>query len=111
MGDHGFLRRMYIAFRRPVFYGDMTRYEATVTRKYTVTERGEAAPGGVTGEATYHSLTLEIRGKNQIDETPAPGFATVYLPSREHGPVQLPVPHPAEPPFVPFETHRRATWF
>ena len=111
MGDDGFMRKMYTAFRRPVFYGDTTWYKGKVVKKYTVTESGEAGDGGVGGEATYHAVAIEIEGTNQAGEMQCPGFATVYLPSREHGPVQLPVPHPARPPFVPFETYRRVGWY
>ena len=111
MGDDGFMRKMYTAFRRPVFYGDTTWYKGKVVKKYTVTESGEAGDGGVGGEATYHAVAIEIEGTNQAGEMQCPGFATVYLPSREYGPVQLPVPHPARPPFVPFETYRRIDWY
>jgi hypothetical protein len=110
MGDHGFLRKMYTAFRRPVFYGDATWYRGTVKKKYTVTETGEANPG-VPGQAGDHAVAIEIMGTNQVGELQCPGFATVYLPSREHGPVQLPVPHQAEPGFVPYDTYRRIDWY
>ena len=111
MGDAGFLRKMYTAFRRPVFYGDTTWYRGKVEKKYTVTEQGEAAESGVPGEATYHAVGISIEGTNQAGEDQCPGFATVYLPSREHGPVQLPIPHPAHPPFVPYDTYRRLDWY
>ena len=61
------------------------------------------------GRATF--IGIEIRCTNQVGEMQCPGFATVYLPSREHGEVQLPIPHTEKPPFVPFETHRRLDWY
>ena len=111
MGDMGFLRKMYTAFRRPVFYGDTTWYRGKVVRKYVATETGDESEVGVPGEARYHAVAIEIEGTNQAGEMQCPGFATVYLPSREHGPVQLPIPHPAKPPFVPYDTYRRVDWY
>ena len=108
MGDDGFIRRQQASLRRPVFYSDVTTYTGEVVKKYKVTEKGE--DGGVQGEHEYHAVGIRISGNNQVDEEQAPGTATVYLPSREGGPVRLPIPHLAKPPYVPFETFRR-DWF
>ncbi|MBM3924537.1 MAG: hypothetical protein FJ320_00885 [SAR202 cluster bacterium] len=109
-GDEGFIRRMYIAMRRPVFYADATIYEGEVVKKFTEVQEGKAEPGGVPGKATYHAVGIKINGTNQVGEPQAPGTATVYLPSREHGPVQLPIPHAARTPFVPYDTYRQ-DWY
>jgi N-terminal half of MaoC dehydratase len=111
MGDGGFLRRMYTSLRRPVFYGDAAWFEGTVIRKQVVAEEGDGERGGVPGRAAYHSVTIAIEGRNQDGEIHTSGFATVYLPSREHGPVRLPIPHGGRPRYVPLAEHRRDTWF
>ena len=110
MGDEGFIRRLYIAMRKPVFYGDVTIYKGTVVKKFKEMQRGEEGPGAMPGEAEYHAVGIDIEGTNQVGEAQAPGSATVYLPSRESGPVQLPVPHPARPPFVGYNTYRK-NWY
>jgi hypothetical protein len=102
---------MYTAFRRPVYYGDTTWYRGRIVKKYVATEEGDTSEQGVAGKHDYHAVAIEIQGTNQAGEMQCPGFATIYLPSREHGPVQLPVPHVAKPPFVPYETFRRVNWF
>ncbi len=38
------------------------------------------------------AVELDIWGENQRGETTTPGHATILLPSREHGDVQLPDP-------------------
>jgi len=53
---------------------------------------------------------ISIDGTNQVGEAQAPGTATVYLPSRESGPVKLPIPHPAKPPFVNYNTYHK-DWY
>ena len=45
MGDEGFIRRLYIALRKPVFYGDVTIYKGTVAKKFKETQSGEAGEG------------------------------------------------------------------
>jgi len=81
MGDDGFLKRLDIQIRRPVFYGDTTWFSGEVVNKDKVTE------GGV----EYGAVDIKIDGVNQSGQTSTPGTATVYLPSpgRE---VQIPVP-------------------
>lgn len=110
MGDNGFLRRLYIAFRKPVFYGDVTIYSGQVVKKFKEVQEGENGPGAVPGKTQYYAVGISINGNNQVGEPQAPGTATVYLPSREDGPVKLPIPHPARPPFVSYNTYRRE-WY
>lgn len=110
MGDDGFIRRMYTTCMKPVFWGDTTWYSGEVVKKFKVTEKGEAGPGGVPGEAEYCAVGIKIEGKNQLGEMSTPGTARIYLPSREFGPVKLPVPHPPKPPYVPFEEFRKE-WY
>ncbi len=110
MGDDGFIRRMYSALRRPVYYADVTTYTGEVVKKYTEVQKGSSEPGGTPGEATYHAIGIRWQGANQVGEAQVPGTATVYLPSRENGPVQLPIPHAAQPPFVNYETFRNE-WY
>ena len=99
-GDDGFLRKLYIEIRKPNYYGDTTRFYCKVIEKYKVKEVGEAGPGGVPGEAEYAAVDIEISPINQVGENTAPGRATIFLPSRELGPVRLPIPHLARPPGV-----------
>jgi acyl dehydratase len=110
MGDDGFLRAWYIAFRKVLYYGDLLTFNGEVVKKYRVTETGIAGPGGVPGEAEYCAVGIKYAGVNQLGEASSPGTATVYLSSREYGPVQLPIPHAPRPPYVPFDTHRR-DWY
>ena len=110
MGDDGFIRRLYVAMRRPVFYGDITIYTGEVVKKYVEIQKGDNEPGGAPGEAEYHAVGIRIDGTNQVGESQAPGTATVYLPSRDSGHIKLPIPHPARPPFVNYDTYRR-DWY
>jgi acyl dehydratase len=110
MGDDGFIRREQVAMRKPVFYGDTIYVTGTVEKKYKEVQEGDDKPGGVPGKAEYHAVGIRLQGVNQVGETATPGTACVYLPSRENGPIPLPVPHPARPPFVPYETFYR-DWF
>lgn len=82
MGDDGFLRRLYVQFRKPNYYGDTTWFNGEVTKKYI--DR--------VGDVEYGAVDIKIVGTNQIGEVSAPGTATVYLPSRGK-PVVLPIPH------------------
>lgn len=103
-GDAAFVRKMYTCFRRPVFYGDATSYTGTVAKKAVVRE--ESAGVG----ATYAAVTTTIEGRNQVGEVHCHGFATLYLPSREHGFPRLPVTHDPSPPYVPLHLHRSLDW-
>ena len=82
MGDEGFLRRLYVQFRKPNYYGDTTWFNGEVTKKYI----------DKVGDIEYGAVDIKIVGTNQIGEVSAPGTATVYLPSRGK-PVVLPIPH------------------
>ena len=41
---------------------------------------------------SHPAVDIELGSTNQRGEVTAPGAATILLPSREHGPVQLPAP-------------------
>ncbi|MFH1140193.1 MAG: MaoC family dehydratase N-terminal domain-containing protein [Chloroflexota bacterium] len=110
MGDDGFIRRMYTGMRRPVFYADSSRYAGEVVKKFVEIQRGEKGQGAVPGKAKYYAVGIKLMGTNQTGDAHIVGTATVYLPSREGGPVELPVPHPAQPPYIPFETFCR-DWY
>ncbi|MBI2862140.1 MAG: MaoC family dehydratase N-terminal domain-containing protein [Chloroflexi bacterium] len=110
MGDDGFVRKLYAAIRRPLYYGDSPIYSGEVATKYVAVERGEDGPGGVPGEARYGAVGVRIVGINQHGELHCPGTATVYLPSRELGPVQLPIPHSPRPPYVSVSVYSR-DWY
>lgn len=105
-GDAAFVRRMYTTMRRPIFYGDAALFRGTVLRKYVVEQSN-----GAGANASYAAVAIEITGTNQADEVHCLGYATVYLPSRTLGIPQLPVPCPARPEYVPFDTHRLAGWY
>ena len=88
MGDDGFVRRYQCA----------------------VAQEGDTEPGGTPGKADYHAVGIRLEGTNQVGEVQMQGTISVYLPSREGGPVQLPVPHSGTPPYVPYDTFYR-DWF
>jgi hypothetical protein len=89
------------------YYGDAVTFHGEVVKKFRITEQGESAPGAIPGEETYCAVGIRINGKNQLGEDQLPGMARVYLPSREFGPVKLPIPHKVNPPYIPFETFRK----
>ncbi len=66
MGDDGFLRRLYVAIRKPVIYGDLVTYAAKVTEK----------------DESRSVVKLEITGTNQEGEVTTKGSAEVELPRR-----------------------------
>jgi hypothetical protein len=106
-GDHGFVHRMYTSMRRPVFYGDAVVFSGRVIRKYLASK-----PGNGTGPTEpYPAVAVELEGRNQRDEVHCLGYATVFLPSTATGQLRLPIPHPERPAYVPFDVHRRASWF
>ena len=110
MGDDGFIRRYQCALRKPVYYGDTTSYTGEVVKKFKEVQEGDSEPGGQAGKAEYHAVGIKLEGKNQVGETQMQGTIAVYLPSREGGPVQLPIPHQGNPPYVPYETFYR-DWY
>ncbi len=97
-GDDCFIRKVYTEVRKPRYYGDTTWATGEIVNKYKVVEKGEEGAGGFPGEAEYTAVDIKLAQLNQIGENNGPGFATVYLPSREHGPVRLPIPHMCRPP-------------
>lgn len=110
MGDDGFIRRLQMAFRKPVYYADTTIYTGEVVKKFKEVQQGESGPGAKPGKVEYNAVGIKYQGLNQVEEAQVIGTATVYLPSREGGEIQLPIPHPADPPFVPYETFYR-DWY
>lgn len=110
IGDEGFIRRMYLPMRKPVFYGDATYYTGEVVKKFKETQKGAEGRGGIPGNVEYHAVGIRINGTNQIGQTQLMGTATAYLPSRDTGQVILPIPHPVRPPYVPFEVHYK-DWY
>ena len=110
MGDEGFVRRQYTAIRKPVYYGDTTYYTGEVVKKFKEVQEGADEPGGAPGKREYYAVGINIEGRNQVGEVSTPGTATVYLPSREAGPVVLPIPHSAQPPFVNYQTYYKE-WY
>jgi acyl dehydratase len=81
MGDDAWLWKLDCEFRRFNYVGDTHRMGGKVTRKYMAN-----------GERALAAVDLELWGENQRGETTTPGHATILLPSREHGPGQLPEP-------------------
>lgn len=79
MGDDAWLWKLDCEFRLFNYVGDTHWMRGEVARKY-LTDAGRPA------------VDLEIRGENQRGQVTTPGHATILLPSREHGPVELPDP-------------------
>jgi len=110
MGDNGFIRRLQIALRKPVYYGDVTIYTGEVTKKFKEIQKGDSSNGGSPGDREYYAVGIKYQGVNQVGEAQVIGTGTVYLPSKEAGPVELPIPHPSKTNFVPYETFYR-DWY
>jgi acyl dehydratase len=68
MGDHGFLRKLYVQVAHPNIYGDTTWYRASIK--------------GKTQENSKGIVELEITGDNQAGITTTRGHAVVELPVR-----------------------------
>jgi hypothetical protein len=79
MGDDAWLWKLDCQFRKFNYVGDTHHMRGTVVRKY-VTDDGR------------HTVDLDIWGENQRGEITTPGHASILLPSRDHGAVQLPEP-------------------
>lgn len=94
MGDDGFIRRDFMQVRKPCYYGDTLWYLGEVVAKYKDKVRGEVE--GKYKEIEYGAIDISFNATNQIGEITIPGKATIYLPSRELGEVQLPVPIPTK---------------
>lgn len=78
IGDDGFLHKFSATLRRPNLFGDTLWWKGAVAAKRQVDG--------------YGLIDLELRADNQRGEITTEGTATVVLPSREHGPVILPIP-------------------
>jgi acyl dehydratase len=78
MGDDAWLYRLRCEHRKFNYVGDTSWITGTVTGKHFTD-----------GHAM---VDLDLKCVNQRGETTTPATATVILPSREHGPVQLPTP-------------------
>jgi acyl dehydratase len=79
MGDDAWLWKMDNRIRRFNYIGDTTWI------------RGEVVGKSVDGDGN-HLVEIDVQGVNQREEVNASGRATVLLPSRAAGPVQLPRP-------------------
>ena len=77
MGDDAWLWKLDCQFRKFNYVGDTHWMRGTVTRRYLA-------------EGDRPAVDLDIWGENQRGDTTTPGHATILLPSREHGAVQLP---------------------
>lgn len=77
MGDDAWLWTLACQSRAFNFMGDATICKGTVTNKRVV--------------GLQHVVDIELATINQRGENTTPGNATVILPSREYGPVVLPV--------------------
>jgi len=78
MGDHGWLWKLSVQHRKFWFVGDTAWVKGRVTGKRQ-TDAG-------------NEVTLDVWCENQRGLLISPGNATVLLPSRERGPMQLPKP-------------------
>ena len=77
VGDHGFLHHLDVAVRRPNLVGDTLWWRGTVVGK-------EVRDGTCMAD-------LEVVAVNQSGIESATGSATVALPSRQHGPLRMPL--------------------
>ncbi len=78
MGDEGWLWKLDCEFRKFNYVGDTQWLSGTVTSRYLAS----GCP----------AVDVELQAVNQRGELTTPGHATILLPSREMGPVQLPEP-------------------
>ena len=84
-GDDGFVHRLRYEFRRFNYFGDTTWIRGRIS---------QARIDDVLGPL----IEIEFWGENQRGSENLRGSATILLPSRVHGEVQLPKP-PAMPEF------------
>jgi len=80
IGDHGFLHTLDVAVLRPNMVGDTLWWRGKVTGKFM------SDAGGV--------VQVDVEATNQTGAVSARGTASVVLPSRERGPVVVPLPRP-----------------
>lgn len=83
MGDDGFLYQYNGKVRRPNLVGDTTWWTGEVTGKTMVAGRP--------------AVECSVKAVNHLDVQTADGTAVILLPSREHGPVETPLPVVDEP--------------
>ena len=79
MGDDAWLWKISNQFRMFNYHGDAQWVKGKVTKKYT-------------DKQDHHLVDLDIWCENQRGQTTAPGHATVILPSKAAGAVELPRP-------------------
>lgn len=82
MGDDAWLHRLRVEFRQFNYVGDAQWLGGRVTRKHLAED----------GSGRHPAVDIELWARNQRGADTTPGSATVLLPSREHGPVELPEP-------------------
>ena len=84
MGDDGFLWKQSDQARKFNYHGDVQWVKGKVTGKHVKEHRGV--------------VELEVWCENQRGEITSPGTASVLLPSRERGPVAIPIREAAPTP-------------
>ena len=77
MGDDAFLKSLSAQVRRFAIMGDTIWCKGRVVRKYV--------------QGDHHLVDVEAWAENQRGENTAPGNAKIILPSRENGPVRIPL--------------------
>ena len=77
VGDQGFLHKLNISVRQPNMVGDTLWWRGKITAK-------EVRDGNC-------MVDLDLEASNQVGRQSALGTATVALPSRARGAVQLPI--------------------
>jgi len=78
IGDHGFVHTLNVDVLKPNMVGDTLWWRGKVT--------GKKAENGTC------LVTINLEATNQLGSTSARGTASVVLPSREFGPLKLPLP-------------------
>jgi acyl dehydratase len=79
MGDDGWLWKLDAEMRKFNYVGDTHWMRGRVVRKYLA-------------NGDRPAVDLDVWGENQRGEVTTPGHASILLPSREHGPAELPEP-------------------
>jgi hypothetical protein len=79
MGDDAWLWKLDCQFRKFNYVGDTHWMRGRVVRKYLA-------------DGDRPAVDLDVWGENQRGENTTPGHASILLPSRERGEVQLPDP-------------------
>jgi hypothetical protein len=82
MGDDAWLHRIRAEFRQFNYVGDVQWLGGRITGKYLAED----------GKGQHPAVDVELWARNQRGVDTTPGSATIFLPSREHGPVTLPEP-------------------